>query len=118
MTWDLSYIALRCVQGAAASIALAALLVLVSAAVLTSLWLRHVLPAPLKVVPWNVLPFSFDKSLQSGVQHLVSCRAPLDSSIPLLTVEGAVRGFFGKQSHHHSRMPVAHPCTPDVHMGD
>ncbi len=53
-------------------------------------------------------------SLWSGMQHLVCCRAPLDSSIPLLTVEEAVRGFFGKQSDHHSCMPVAGQCTPDI----
>ena len=48
----------RCVQDVAATFALAALLFVVTAAVLTSLWLRYVLPAPRKVVSWNVVAFS------------------------------------------------------------
>ena len=91
------HIAMRCVQNVAASFVLATLVVLPSAVLLTRLWLHCVLPAPRKVVSRNFYSINPCLSLYSGVQYLVSRRGVSDSSIPLLTVEGVVRGFFGKQ---------------------
>ena len=84
---------------------LAALVSALTAGLLTSLWLRRLLPAPQKV---NILKYTCEpshRSLTALSPGLVSCRGLWGSSIPLLTVEVAVRGFFGKQSGHH---PLSH----------
>ena len=56
MTCDDLHTAVRCVQNVAASFALVTVVILISAGLLTSIWLRRVLPAPRKVVPGLYIP--------------------------------------------------------------